>query len=314
MDPNDQGSQTDGNSPEPSQTQEGDNPVPSQEDAGQVTDQELEQMLPDQDDRGVPKENVLSEVRKKMDKVMEELNALKTLQSSFYQQPQPLQQGQQPYQQPNLQNQQQSQQIIPKDGREIAEIVRRESEEKFGVNLENANYYELRAFENQRFAELNQAMTNESIKSMQTNNTIQGERNKSENRIKDLYPDLNNLQSPLARSVVNEIQRRAYARDIDPRKLYSQDPYLIESVAPSVALQMGIAAKAQTQTKIKPRQPGLPPNNFEGRQIKPQEKIRPTQEDIIFGKKFGVKPESLAEVREKPDPTMFIDETDMLLS
>lgn len=299
-----QGLTQDGTPPEPSKPEEGKIPVPSQEDIDQVTNQELEKMLPDQDERGVPKENVLGELRRKMDEMMKDLSNIK---SQAYQPQQQYQQPipQQPYQQP-----QPSQQVIPKTPEEIAEIVDKESREKFGEAFNNgtANYWEIRKFENKRFAELNRAM-------MSTVNSIQAERSNSISRIMNIYPDLGNPQSQLSQGVLNELNRRAFVRGVTPQSLYEQDPYVLESIAPMVASQYGIGAKTQGP-KIQPRSNNsLPPQDFQGKQTIAKEDNKPTQADINFGKRFNVKPKTLADIRKNsPNPKEFIDESNILLS
>jgi hypothetical protein len=318
QEPNDQGLPNDGTSPEPSQNLEGNDPVPSQENTGQLTDQDMQQMLPDQDDRGVPAENVLSEMRRKMDKMMDEVSSLKlSQQHNPYQQPQ---QFQQPYQQPNMQQQPQPQQIIPRDAEEIADIVDRECREKFGNAMATGtieDYYREQRFRDKRRTELSESMMDEKFKSFRTNNYVQSERNSSENRIKGLYPDLNDLQSPLMMGVVNEVRRRADVYGVDPTSLYEKDPYLLESIAPVIANQIGIVAKAQNAPRIRQQQSSLPPKNFEGRQTPVQAKEKPSNEDVLFAQRFGIKPESLVKARngaDVNDPTMFIDKSGKLYS
>lgn len=322
MDSNDQGLQNGGAPPEPSQIPEGDNPVPSQENTGQLTDQELEQKLPDQDDRGVPTENVLGEMRRKMDKVMEELTSLKSMQHNSYQQPQQFQQVQQPYQQPNMQEQQAPQrqeQVAPRNADEVADIIDRECRDKYGAafNAGTADYWEIEKFRDKRRTELSQAMVNARIKSVEATNVIKTEREKSFGRISGLYPDLINIQSNLAQAVLREAGRRAYTMGMSPQAYLEKDPYAIESITPMVASQLGIGAKAQSQPKIIPRQPNLPPSNFPGKQTQVQNDVKPTQADIDFGKRFKVDPKALAKVRntsKNPEDNSFIDESGILYS
>lgn len=307
-----QGLQVDGNSPEPSQNLEGNVPVPSQEDTGQLTDQELQDMLPEQDDRGVPAKNVLSEALRKIDKLTETVN---NLQSAQYQQPQPFQQ---PYQQPNYQQQvpKQQEQIIPNSADEVADIIDRECRDKFGAAFTagTADYWEIERFRDKRRTELSQAMLDMRIKSVETNNVLKTERERSFARIVGLYPDLNSIQSPLTQTVFNEVNRRASLMGVSPQTYLERDPYVIESIAPLAAAQLGINAKAQGQPRIVPRQPNLPPNNFPGRQTKAKEGIKPTQDEVDFGKRFGIKPESLAKAKQKSSDEGFVDESGLLYS
>lgn len=302
-----QGLQTDGNSPEPSQKPEGNNPDPSQEKTDQLTDQELEQMLPDQDGRGVPKENVLSEVLRKINKLTDDITSLKSA-SQSYRQSQSY--SQQPYQQPVQQQSQSQIQIIPRNPAEIAEIVDKEAREKYGEAFiqGQVDYWELQKFQNKRVAELSNLM-------MRNVNNIQTERFNSLSRIKGLYPDLNNINTPLTQAVFNEINRRAISMGLTAQEYVEKDPYVFESVTPSVASQLGIGVKVQTQPKLKPKQSNLPPNSFEGRQTIPKEEIKPSEEDIAFGQGFGIKPETLTNIKKNnPDPRKFIANIDNLLS
>jgi hypothetical protein len=301
---NDQGLQNDGGSPEPSQNLEGNNPDPSQDNADQGGSQDLEGGLPAQDNRGVPAQNVLSEMLRKMDKLTEEINTMKMSQ----QRPQQFREYHEPVQQ--RQPQQQQQQIIPRSPEEIAEIVEKESREKFGQDFSEgkADYWEISRFQNKRLAELNSIM-------MQNINSVQSERINSEARIKGVYADLNNHQSPLSQGVFNEISRRAYMSGMSPENYYKQNPYVLESVAPLVANNLGITPKVSGLPKIQQKQNNnLPPSNFEGRNSVHKGQIKPTQEDVLLGKRFGVKAETLAKVRETGDPTEFIDESNILLS
>lgn len=306
---NDQGLPQDGIPPEPSQQNlEGNDPAPSQEEPGQITDQELEGMLPDQDSRGVPKENVLSEVLRKVNKLTEDLDGLRSAQS----QPQNYQQ---PYQQPNIQQQMpqpqpQPKAEIPRTPQEAAQIIDREVRDKFGSRMGEPNFdpLEMLNYQNQRTLELNSMMT-------RNLNSIQMERNSSESRVKSLYPDLNNLQSQLAQGVLAELNRRAYLGGLRPEELYNKDPYVLESIAPVIASQLGIGAKAQGQPKIAPKQPNLPPSGFGGRQTVPKEDIKVTEADVAFERGFGVKAKTLAEIRKNsPDPREFVSDVKNLLS
>ncbi|MFX0022190.1 MAG: hypothetical protein ACFE9S_07675 [Candidatus Hermodarchaeota archaeon] len=297
-----QGSQLDGNPPEPSQDTEGNTPVPSQDNTGQLTDQQLEQMLPDQDDRGVPKENVLSEVLRKVNKLSERFDNLEATKIQ--------QQYQQPIQQQPYQPPQQSQSITPRTADEIAEIVDKEAREKYGDAFAQGtvDYWELQKFQNRRTVELTRQM-------MSNVNSVQSERIRSEARIKEFYPDLQ-PNTALSHGVLNELNRRAYMMGISPQSLYERDPYILESITPLVARQMGINSKIQNSNiKIQPKSDNLPPNNFPGRETPKPENIKPTQNDINVGKRFGVKPETLANIRQKsPGSSEFIDESGMLYS
>jgi hypothetical protein len=307
--PNDQGLQPDGISPEPSKDIEGNNPAPSQDDTGQVADQVTDQ-IPDQDDRGVPAENVLGEMRRKIDKVMGEFEEFKLNQS--YQQSQNIQQ-QQPYQPPQQtyqQPQQQPQRIVPRTPDEIADIVDREMQEKYGEAFQNgtANYFEMQRFQNKRTAELTSAM-------MSTSNSLQAERQNSFGRVVNLYPDLNNVNSNLARGVFNEINRRANVMGVNPQSYLERDPYAFESITPFVASQMGIGAKVQNGVKVQARPNNMPPSNFPGQETPKPKEIKPTQADVNLEKRFGVKAKTLATMREKsPGSSVFVDESNILIS
>ncbi len=308
-----QGLQNDGDPLEPSQNLEGNDPDPSQDDTGQLTDQQLQDVLPDQDDRGVSAENVLGEMRRKMDKLIEEISTLKS------NQPQP-QQFQQPYQQPDYQqqsqqDQRQSEQAIPRSPEEIAKIVDQEVRAKYGEAIRSGTLndpFEMLTFQNKRTLELNALMSSNL-------NSVQSERFSSETRIKNVYPDLGNPQSQLAQGVLSELNRRAHTMRMTPQQLYEQDPYVFESIAPMVASRLGINAKAQRQPKIVPKQSNLPPSNFGGKQTVVQNGAKPTENDIEFSKRFGIKPESLVKVREASknsgtDDNSFIDSSGRLYS
>lgn len=311
-----QGLQQDGDSPEPSQDIEGDHPVPSQEGTDQLQGQELNDPIPGQDSRGVSAENVLSEVLRKINNLNEKFNTLESRQTQSYQQP---------YQNPHFQNQQVQPQMqpkisIPKTSEEAARIIDVEVREKYGKAMLEPGFdpLEMLTYREKRTFELNEMMANERFKSFQASNSIQAERYNSENRIKNLYPDLIDPQSKLAQATLNELNRRAYSMGMSGQELYNKDPYILESIAPMAANQLGIAVKAKNPPKIVPMKNSLPPSGFEGKHTPSNKEGKPTEEDILFAQRFNIKPESLAKARKdngsEDDPTMFVDKSGKLYS
>lgn len=304
---NDQGLQNDGGSPAPSDTQgqEGNlNPDPSQDNTDQGAIQDLQNQLPAQDDRGVPAQNVLSEVLRKMNDMSEEI---KNLRSQQYQQPKQFQE----YHEPNLQQRQPQQQVIPRNAEEAARIIDAEVREKFAEKAGQPGFdaFEMLNYQNKRMMELNNLMS-------RNYSSMQIERSNSETRVRGFYPDLNNPQSQLSQNVVNEINRRAYMNNMSVKDYYQNNPYIFENITPMVAANMGIIPKVTNQVKIQPKpNNNLPPANLSGRQPAQRPNIeKPTQDDIAFGQRFGIKPDSLVKSRGQSDPTNFIDESNILLS
>jgi len=306
QDTKDQGlTNNDGKSLEPSDLEGDIGQDPSMTDTDLEDAKVTEPQIPDQDDRGVPAQNVLSEMLRKVDKLTEELGVLRTGQNTMqgFQQ-----QATIPVQ---AQPQQQVPQKVPRTPSDVANMVEKETREKFGEALQagNADFWEVNRFQHERFAELNAVMT-------QNLSRISSERIISENRIQGLYDDLKNPQSQLSQATFREIQRRAYIRGMDPQDYYAQDPNVVESVAPIVAQQLGITPKFNNKVKIKPLSKGsLPPQNFDGRATVNDDKIVPTAEEIAFSKRFGVKAETYANMKKvSPGATEFTDDGESLLS
>jgi len=298
-----QGSQPDGGTPDPSQQpQDGEpTPAPSQEPGGQEPQpQQAADALPAQDDRGVPAQNVLAEMRRKLDQTME---AVRQMSENFTRYQQPQAGG---YQPPIPQQvQAQPQQRMPVTFDEAAEILTKEVQEKISSG-EITDQMQLETFRNRRFFELNQQVQNAVL-------ATQNERAVSEQRIKAAYPDLSDMQSPLSRAVINEIVRRSSLPG--QKDLYKNNPYCLEGIVPYVASSLGIQPKFNGR-RVQPTTPTNLPQNIGGRasSIPPADTYVPTEVELALSPKYGNDPVAMAKFnREHPDP-LSITVDDVLLS
>jgi hypothetical protein len=290
----DQGLQPDGGSPDPSQQGGEPSPDPSQDKAGEKPEpQQTNDVLPPEDDRGVPATNVLSEMRKKIDQTME---AVRQMSEQFTRYNTPQAGGYQPQSVPQTQTQVQPQQKAktPTNYEEAAEMLTKEISDKIASG-DITEQLQLEAFRNKRFFELNQQ-----VQSFTQN--VQNERFTSENRIKDAYPDLNDFQSDLSRAVVNEIMRRNNRTGQD---IYKSDPYCLEAVVPYIASQLGIQPKLNGR-RIQSKTPSnLPPSlGGRGSNIPQPERFVPTDIEKIMSPRYGNDPVEMAKFnKEHPDST-----------
>lgn len=298
----DQGLQQDGGTPDPSK-QGGDiTPEPSQ-DAAPAKEPEpkpqADDAIPDVDDRGVPSHNVLSEMRKKIDQLIENQRQMS---EEFTRYRTPQAGGYQPTSVPQ-QTQPQPQVKMPTTVEEAAEILTKEVNEKI-TSGEITEVTQLETFRNRRMFELNQQV--------QTAMTMrQTERNISNSRILEIYPELRDPQSNLSRTVLNEIQRRS---SINGYNIYEKDPYCLENITPFIASRLGI--QPRLNGRLHQKQPTSLPQNIGGRgTVKPpSEVIAPTEVEKVMSPKYGNDPVEMAKFnREHPDPRS-ISVEDVLLS
>lgn len=250
--------------------------TPSQETPPEVPPQE--EVIPEVDDRGVPAQNVLGEMRKKYSKVYEENQALRARLDDIERR----------MQSPAVD--QQSTPAIQKSEAEMIQQIQTEvdqaiAEGKITTQGQAFGYYEQRRRELMPQPDITQAIQ----KQVQTMST----RGASEQRAIGEFPDLKDRNSSLSQAVLREIQARG-------KDYIEKNPYYLEEITPRIAMQMGIRPKSwngsnQVRHKL---QPGLADAGLRT-PTKHQEIATPSDADKHLAQFFKTDPNEIAKMRKK---------------